>query len=370
MYSVPQYLRMLKLAKRSPRTIEAYRNILGAFAAFLEVPVEDLHNHLQPDNLINYAISQEGLSERGRRVRLSVLQRFYKLNGVQFGELEADVLKPPVTEEQDDKPLELETLQKMMDLGDTHAKAIIAVLISTGMRISETSRIELKDIDGDTIHIRNEIAKGHRGGDVFLTTEAREYLDLWLRERDKYVKRAKTKNYATGRPEDDQRVFAVSSITLRKIFTRLYDIVDGERGKYWAKCTPHSCRKYFRTHAVKTMPLDVVEKIMRHTGYLTGSYVRIPLEEMRRAFHKGETALYLTRADHRIQDGWKSEMERDLAAKDAIISELSNKVAKIPDLEQRLETINALDKVQGQLTKKDHEAIAKLVVALQKKQKS
>jgi integrase len=303
MYSVPQYLARLKLARRSPRTIEGYRCILGSFARFLDVPIEELHNHLLPDNLINYAASRTEYSERGNRVHLGIIHRFYSLNGAKFDELELNILKPRRTVEQNDKSLDLSTLQKMMDLGDPHSRAILAVLISTGMRAGECCRLRLSDIDGDTITIPNEIAKGGRGGKVYLSAEAREYLDLWLRDRNRYLKVARTKYYSKNIPEDDDRLFCVAYPTLRRIFSHLYDLVDGEKGKYWSKCTIHSCRKYFRTHAVSSIPLDTVEKIMRHTGYLTGSYVRITDDEARELFHAGEAALYITRANHRIQSG-------------------------------------------------------------------
>jgi integrase len=199
----------------------------------------------------------------------------------------------------------------MMDLGDSHSRAILAVLISTGMRAGECCKLRLSDVKGDTITIPNEIAKGGRGGKVYLSDEAKEYLGLWLRDRDRYLKVARTKYYAKNIPADDDRLFCVAYPTMRHIFSRLYDLVDGEEGKYWSKCTIHSCRKYFRTHAVRSIPLDIVEKIMRHTGYLTGSYVRISDEDVRNQFHAGESTLYITRADHRIQTGKLDTLKKE-----------------------------------------------------------
>ena len=80
------------------------------------------------------------------------------------------------------------TLQKMMDLTDAHGRALLSFLVSTGCRPGETCEILLSDVKGDMVAIRNEIAKGHHGGTVFLTAEAREYIDLWLRERDAWIK--------------------------------------------------------------------------------------------------------------------------------------------------------------------------------------
>lgn len=52
MYSVNDYLDRLRLARRSGKTIALYGHTLRSFAGFLGVDAEDLHNHLDPDNLI------------------------------------------------------------------------------------------------------------------------------------------------------------------------------------------------------------------------------------------------------------------------------------------------------------------------------
>ena len=65
MYRVDEYLGMLKLAKRSPNTINTYRKVLLSYARFLDVPLDDIHNHLVPENLIKYAASRADRAERG-----------------------------------------------------------------------------------------------------------------------------------------------------------------------------------------------------------------------------------------------------------------------------------------------------------------
>jgi integrase len=310
-YTVAQYLRMLRLAKRADSTIKLYEKVFRHYAAFLDVPLTEIHNHLLPENLIKYSESRPGKSNRRTKVNLSIIHRFMEINGVKFDPLEMNVVRAQSIEEPDDKPLELATLQKMMDLTSVHGKAIISTLISTGMRRNECSRVLLSDLEGDMIRIRNETAKGGRGGTVYLTSEAREYLDLWLKERPDYLERVKRKRFSGYRPKDDQRLFACGDFTMRDIFHRLYMRVDGERGKYRDRITLHSCRRYFRTHAVKTMPLDLVEKILRHTGYLTSSYVRISDEEARRIFHEGEHVLYITRKDQRMTENALESLERE-----------------------------------------------------------
>jgi integrase len=328
-YSVQDYLTMLQLSKRSDHTIKGYYKVFQSYAKFLGVPLDEVHHHLSVSNLLKYAGSRNGKSDSGNKTNLNVLRRYFTQNGVVFDELEYNATNPKVTREQNDKPLELATLQKMMDLTDPHGRALLSFLVSTGCRAGETCQIRLSDVQGDVVTIRNEIAKGGHGGKVYLTAEAREFLDLWLADRDDYIRIADArikglKKTGGKRPQKDDRLFATAYTGMHKIFTRLYDKVDGEQGKYHAMCTIHSCRKYFRTHAAQAMHPDLVTGLMRQTGYLDSTYVRMTDEEKRREFHAGEAVLYITRADHRVQTGKLSALERqnqELQARLAAIEE-------------------------------------------------
>ena len=344
-YPVEDYLNMLRLAKRSEQTIKGYEKVLKSYADFLGVPLNEIHRHLLVSNLLKYAGSRKGRSDAGTKTNLSILHRYFAMNGVKFDQLQYNAMKPKVMKEHNDKPLELATIQKMMDLTDVHGRAILAFLTSTGARASEACGILLSDVNGDIVTIRNEITAGN-GGIVYLTAEAREYLNLWLQERENYIRIADArmkplvkKCHAKQRPVKDVRLFAISYTSLNKKFARLYDAVDGSVGKYHRECTIHSCRKYFRTHAAQTMHPDLVTNLMRQTGYLDSTYVRKTDAEKRKEFHAGEAALYLTRVDHRIQTGEleglkrdKEDMQAQMAQMQAQIRALSEALIKgLPD---------------------------------------
>jgi integrase len=311
-YPVTKYLSYLELSGRSDATIASYRKTLKGFADYLNVPLDDLHSRMDVDSLIAYAKSCSDRSPNGNKTRLSILSRYMRMNGVVFDEMERQAARPRVTKEYCDKPLTVDLLRKMMDLTDAHGRAIITFLVSTGCRPGEAAQVLLSDVKSDVVTIRNEIAKGGRGGKVYLTAEAREYLDLWLRERDRHLQRnqRRTRGIQPGSkgPAIDKRLFGIKYSSLLGLFSRLYRKVDGERGKYGRnRCSPHSCRRYFRTVAAKELGVDITDKIMRHTGaYLSGSYVRLNDEEIREAFHRGEHALYVTR-EHQHPD--RNEIE-------------------------------------------------------------
>jgi len=293
---------MLQLGGLAETTIKNYRKVIVAYAKHLGVPAADVHKYLTVANLLKYASTMTKRSGAGRKNSLSILRRYFQMNGVKFDELQFKAVKPKVQKEINDKPLEKETIRKMFDLTDVHGRAFLSFLISTGARADETCNILLSDVHGDCVNIRNEIAKNGHGGRVYLTAEAREYLDAWLKERNKYI--ALVDRRAVGlekmggiRPKNDARLFGISYASAAKMWCRLYDKVDGSRGKYdHRECTIHSCRKYFRTHAAKTMHPDLVTNLMRQTGYLDSTYVRKSDEEKRDEFFAGESALFITRA--------------------------------------------------------------------------
>jgi integrase len=356
MYTVQEYLDMMETADRAPETIRSYRAIFKSFGEFLGVPLDEIHDHLSSENLIKYAGSQKGYSGQSVKQRLTVLRAYFVENGVEFRGMEMKVLKARRHTEPEDKPLELETLQKMMDLTDERGKAFISVLISTGMRAGEASKLLLSDVNGDTITIPGKIAKNGHGGKVYLTAEAREYLDIWLKNRDEFIRIATIhakvfhkQGIGPARKPHDDRLFASGYAALCAMFRRLYEKVDGEKGKYRGKITPHSCRKYFRTQlAAGGLHIDIVERLMRHTGYLSGSYVRLTDEEIRKAFHEHEAALYITRADHRIQTGKLSELERRNEELEGKLKSMEGQQTAIEKMQREIATLSKIAKfVEG-----------------------
>jgi integrase len=342
--TVDKYIQFLALQKKSPITIRDYRYILQMYAKWLKVDVADLHRNLTAENLMEYAEKLDGdkIAPVSRKKYLMVIAKFMKMNGIEFDDEEQGAIKAFQPEERNDKPATKEILMKMMDMGDPHTRSIISFLCSTGCRAGESSQVLLSDvgriehgtfvpdINGSVVRIRNEIAKRRKGGLVFLTSEAREYLSIWLQNRDAYIKLAniKSQNLRKGdtgrvkgakhlgakirRPEQDDRLFACSYYSLAHLFGKLYHLVDGAKNKYDKNLvTPHGCRAYFRTHAIKGMSIDLAEGILRHSGYLNQAYVRMTPEDRYQQFKEGEAALFVTRVDHRIQTGELSQLKQE-----------------------------------------------------------
>jgi hypothetical protein len=180
------------------------------------------------------------------------------------------------------------------------------------------------------------------GGFVFLNREAREYLTIWLGVRDEHIVFADTrvrklhKKDKSGitRPVGDQRIFAITYSSMQRKFNILYKKVDADsRGRYGYNVTLHSTRAYFRTNAVKTMSIDLVEKIMRHSGYL-GQYIKIA--DMEKQYHDGEHALYI-RGERHIDAGEIDSLRKtneELQERLAMVEQAQTTKARIEDTQE------------------------------------
>jgi hypothetical protein len=119
--SVNEYLHSLTKGEQplSPKTIRGYESVLKSFAKFLGVSIDDLHLHLSPENLKNYATSRKGYKPAGTKLNLTILRRIYHINEAKVDDprLEEATMerrKKVTTHTHTDIPLTLATLQDSM----------------------------------------------------------------------------------------------------------------------------------------------------------------------------------------------------------------------------------------------------------------
>lgn len=217
----------------------------------------------------------------------------------------------------DDKvPSNLE-LKKILSHADVRARAFFLTLASSGMRIGETCLIKLNDVDLDsnpsTIHIRAEYTKSGNKRICFISDEASDAIRAWLKHRDRYLitacKRSKAFEGYYKRKEKksprDSRLFPFSKGTATDVWNRLLNNAEfgdvDERTKVH-KMHPHTLRKFFRTRLSLNVPLDVVEALMGHEGYLTAAYRRYSPEQLGELYLNGMSNLAVFEAPADLTD--------------------------------------------------------------------
>ena len=190
---VRRYLRYLKLERNySQNTIEAYRNDLRWLIDFLqanELNVLDVKlEHLEQ---FSGTLHEHLISPRSQAHILSGLRSFYKYLLLD-GYIEADptelLVSPHVRNHLPDvlSTEEVDLLEASIDLSKPEGqrnKAIIEVLFSCGLRVSELVNLKLSDLFIEEKYVR-VMGKGSKERLVPISTKAIKELQYWFRDRN------------------------------------------------------------------------------------------------------------------------------------------------------------------------------------------
>jgi integrase len=246
-------------------------------------------------------VSLNGKPVTGIRSTLNAVREFLKYNDIEFTEKQRKQLinkipksKRSSTEERD---LDINILKKILTHMDLKSRALVLLLGSSGMRIGEALHITLEDINLNSkpvmINIRAEYTKNESRRTAFISNEAKEAVEEWLKIREQYLKSAENKANGLGRKKElnDNRIFPFTDINFRQSWDNalqkagLYskDKITN-RGQYRV----HALRKFFRSQLALSCPVDIVETLMGHEGYLTDAYRRYTQKQLGEHYLKAE----------------------------------------------------------------------------------
>ena len=252
-------------------------------------------------------------------------------------------------------------LKQILAAGDIRARALFLVMASSGIRPGEALNIKLSDLDYESfkgnpvvINIRKEIAKNKMPRITFISNEAKEYLEQWLKIRKKHLetyqhtqKNLKKKELKKKSVEQEERVFPFTHPNAWKLFHRLLRDTDNiktvahtQDGKKKNVYHLHTFRKFARTYLPQGMPLDQVEQILGHEGYLS-EYRQYPdhilAESYRNAMHTVEI----------FESGDIAEVNEEMNAMKKRVEKMENLLAQ---KEQMVELIkNRYDNLENKL---------------------
>lgn len=188
-----------------------------------------------------------------------------------------------------------EELRSILTHGDAKAKAFFLTLSSSGMRIGEALKINVKDVDLEhdppKIWISGKYTKSGNSRIVFISNETKDTIRDWLKIRDKYIVSAAGRSASNKKSVDDDRLFPFTSANARVMWYKMLEkaglnSIDEHTKRYHFHI--HVLRKYFRTKMASVIPVDIVEALMGHEGYLTEVYRRYPEKQLAEFYTKGE----------------------------------------------------------------------------------
>ena len=203
-----------------------------------------------------------------------------------------------------DRPPSITELRQILTHGGVLNKAFFTMLVSSGMRIGELSKLPLKSIHMDEdpvrIDIPSSITKNGQRRTTFISKEAKNFLLEWLKVRDDHIKdvQFRTKNLPNKVKNvistKDPRVFPFNTVTAWRRWDNMcknagFTEKDTETGR--AVIHPHGLRKFFRTHMGTAIGVDFTHEIMGHSGYLSSEYRKHTDEELANAYRVGISAV-------------------------------------------------------------------------------
>lgn len=229
-------------------------------------------------------------------------------------------------------------LSRILNNLPVHGKAFALISSSSGMRIGEILQLKMLDMDIDQIstpiHIKGSIAKNGEPRITFISQEARLMVIEWLNLRETYISQASERNYGNSIDKNDNRLFPFTksvvydmwNSALRKSGLFKLDAITNR-----ATIRIHSLRKYFRSNLpLGGCPVDVIEEMMGHAGYLTDSYRRLTESQLSELYNEHEHLLYI---GAKIDD----------TSQRAIIEKQQNEIRNLQDTITNIQLLNRND---------------------------
>ena len=189
-----------------------------------------------------------------------------------------------------DKLPDVSELKAIFSHMNVRGRAFFLTMVSSGMRIEEVTEITFADIhlDEDPIRVivRGNHTKTKNTRTAFISQEAKEAIEEWLKVRDIYVNTVNRRLPKINKDPNDIRVFPFGSRAgrvmwndaLKKSGLEDWDesfscLVDnGYRGR--RTMHPHSLRQYFRTYAGTVVNQNIAEALIGHEQGIVSVYAR------------------------------------------------------------------------------------------------
>ena len=261
-----EILQLFLSTLNSERSKESYGAIIKKFLSEANKDVADV----TPLDVNCYVANEYGeLRATTRNMRVNVLKSFSKWafqNDIASADFAASI-KALRTEVEPKDRLTRDEARLMYDRGNYREKAIIALLLNTGLRISEVTGLKLGDYNKEELRIKT---KGARYRTIYLNNETRGAIDKYLEHR-----KAKTDFLFTSNMGNRLDIQSINNSWLK--LARKASV-----GKH---VTSHSFRRLVVTEVANEYGIAVAQKFIGHKNVATTArYYQIDEEQIRNIY--------------------------------------------------------------------------------------
>ncbi|MEW6774205.1 MAG: site-specific tyrosine recombinase/integron integrase [Bacteroidota bacterium] len=247
------FKKLLSIKRYSYSTIKSYSNALKNFLDAFPGSEPSQINVTQIENFINSMVVDKNISQAYQKVLVAAIKMFY--NEMLRKNYNLNYLFPDRTEKKLPVILDVSEIKAMLDsIQNLKHKAILSLIYSAGLRVSEAIEMKVSDIDSKRMLIRVRQAKGKKDRYVMLS----EKLLFLLRE---YYKEYKPKEYLF----EGQKGSKYSSRSIQSIFRQAL-----KKANVQKKASVHTLRHSFATHLLESgTDIRVIQQLLGHSSIKT-----------------------------------------------------------------------------------------------------
>jgi integrase len=258
------------------------------------------------DDMAGFVISLQTRPPLSARQTFSLVQGFFSYYDLELSTKELKFIRhklPKGNVRTVDKDMDTETIRVILQHLDVKGRALILVLASSGMRIHETLSVTLDDIDFKSkpvcITIRGENSKTGDNRITFISDEATQAVNEWLKVRADYIKSSANRNNGlvkTGRGAaktdyDDGRLFPFSDQNASALWNNAITkagLLSRDKSTNRKQLHYHQLRKFFISQLSLIVSKEIGEMLAGHAGYLTDAYRRYTKKQLAEEYLKGQ----------------------------------------------------------------------------------
>lgn len=294
---IREYLEHLEVERNlSPLTIRDYRLYLDRFKDWATDHGVNKAQNIDQDNIKKYRLylarytteQDENLSVRTQSYYIIAVRAFLKWLVKQdikvMSPEKIDLPKVKPNQVKFVMPEQIIHLLQQPDVSTimgTRDRAILEVLFSTGLRVSE-----LVSLDRDQVNLRTQefgvMGKGRRQRVVFLSDPATHWLDMYFSKRTDNFTPVFIRHARGVDPADDGEAMRLSSRSVQRIVEKYRKLAHIP-----VKITPHSIRHSFATDLLRNgAGLRDVQEMLGHKNIATTQiYTHVTRPELKK-IHK------------------------------------------------------------------------------------
>jgi len=300
--AIEQFLQYVEIEKGYSRlTVESYRRYLGRFAQWVAdsttaSSVGEINVELVRDYRLHLARVTGPDGRELKRVTqgyyLIALRALLRYLSVQrdMNVMAADKIELPKAGARNVSFLKLEEMDRLMGSPDVSEepglrdRAILEMLFSTGLRVSELVKLNRDQIDFERREL-GIIGKGNRARVVFLSDDAVEWIRKYLDSREDYFKPLFIRYAGRGIAGKDGEKMRLTTRSVQRLVARY-----AKTAMLQVKTTPHTLRHSFATDLLSGgADIRSVQEMLGHKSITTTQvYTHVTdkrLKEVHRAFH-------------------------------------------------------------------------------------